>query len=136
MRENREIKKAIKAACEQEAEEKERLRLKKENKDGEQTTVLVTEKQTILVNKSLLAICQMNYQYKSFNLAKVFCDEKLVRAMQETDSLIKKTVGILGSDLIKGALDQMFVLGKMKVLTAKRESLLKNIDSYYAVSRN
>lgn len=44
MRENREIKKAIKAACEQEAEEKERLRLKKENKDGEQTTVLVTEK--------------------------------------------------------------------------------------------
>ena len=78
----------------------------------------------------------MNYQYKSFNLAKVFCDEKLVRAMQETDSLIKKTVGILGSDLIKGALDQMFVLGKMKVLTAKRESLLKNIDSYYAVSRN
>lgn len=81
MRKIREIEKATKAAKEAEAEEKERLRLKEESKDSPSSALVTEKSQTPLTSKSLLAVCQMNYQYKSFNLAKVICDEKLVIAL-------------------------------------------------------
>jgi hypothetical protein len=40
-----------------------------------------------------------------------------------------KLIGIMGSDLIKGAVDQKFVLEKMKELSDKRGAILKYIGS-------
>ena len=73
-------------------------------------------------------VTQLNYSSKQFNLAKTYCD-KLVKAMYENDSLIMIITGILGSDLIKGALDQKFVLVKMKELTSKRAAILSCIGN-------
>jgi len=46
----------------------------------------------------------MNYQFKAFTRARAY-SENLVPTVALTDKLLKKIVGIMGSDLIKGALD-------------------------------
>ena len=56
------------------------------------------------LNKNDFGVTQMNYSSRHFNLAKVFC-EQLVEALHLSDVLQMRITGILGSDLIKGALD-------------------------------
>ena len=51
--------------------------------------------------------------------------DTLVPTLHQTDALLMKMIGILGSDLVKGAVDQKFILEKMKSLTEKREAIIK-----------
>ena len=64
-----------------------------------------------------------NYSSKQFNFAKACCS-KLVETLFYADGLVMKITGILGSDLIKGAFDQKFVLERMKELTRARAAIL------------
>ena len=71
---------------------------------------------------------KVNYASREFNLLSASFD-KLHVVLHDADALLMKITGILGSDLIKGALDQSFVLKKMKELTAKREAMKLTIFS-------
>ena len=75
------------------------------------------------IAKNCLGVTQLNYSSRHFNLAKASC-EQLIEAMHLSDALQMRITGILGSDLIKGALDQKFILEKMKGLSARREAIL------------
>lgn len=76
-----------------------------------------------------------NYASKPFNFARACCPN-MVGVMHDSDSLIKKMTGILGSDLIKGALDQKLILEQMKELTSLRSSTLSCMSGLSQDSRS
>ena len=59
----------------------------------------------------------MNYNSRTYNLAKSVIDS-LPRVLHSTDASMTKMLGILGSDLIKGVVDQKFVLEKVSQLSS------------------
>ena len=91
MREKRDVKAAIRLTQQQ---------IEEEEKKGE--NLESPAKKTI--SKNCFSVTQMNYSSRHFNLAKASCD-KLIEALHLSDALQMRITGILGSDLIKGALD-------------------------------
>jgi len=81
-------------------------------------------------DSATMKLFEGSYMTRQFKIARSYCSE-LMPALYSTDTLMMRLVGILGSDLVKGAYDQKIILSQLTDLTAKREAIIEIVSRQF-----